>query len=279
MTARIGRQAATAAILGLLLAGSILGLGGRAEANEVRSSRSSSQAAGAGCSAPSSAPTACKGVRPGAFINIKGGPGGCTMNFLFEGSDGYRYVGTGGHCVLHEADANGTRIWQPGTGMEAVDVAGRRIGETAFWTLDNATLDFALIRVDPGVKANPAMCQFEGPTKVYRGSDRQPALVHLFSEVSDVGAVLPGRTLVAAFGFPNRHTVDVFGAASPGDSGAPAVLDDGRALGLVSGVGIGWTDPPRFMAGNVFIYRLGPQLRKAERALNIDLRLVSAPDA
>ncbi len=49
---------------------------------------------------------ACSGVRPGAEILVfeddlkdPGNANGPTMNFIFEGSDGYRYVGIAGHSV------------------------------------------------------------------------------------------------------------------------------------------------------------------------------------
>src|SRR5688500_18129194 len=43
----------------------------------------------------------CPGVRPGGVVVSDTGQ--CTLNFLFEGSDGNRYIGTAGHCILGES--------------------------------------------------------------------------------------------------------------------------------------------------------------------------------
>ena len=50
---------------------------------------------------PAAAPvgaTACPGVRPGAIVDTDVGQ--CTLNFVFNGSDGRTYIGTAGHCIL-----------------------------------------------------------------------------------------------------------------------------------------------------------------------------------
>src|SRR5256885_17113520 len=50
---------------------------------------------------PAAAPVGtgtCPGVRPGAIVRSHVGQ--CTLNFLFVGSDGSRYIGTAGHCIL-----------------------------------------------------------------------------------------------------------------------------------------------------------------------------------
>ena len=47
----------------------------------------------------------CPGVRPGAIVNSDTGQ--CTFNFLFQGSDGRRYIGTAGHCILGESPIGG----------------------------------------------------------------------------------------------------------------------------------------------------------------------------
>jgi hypothetical protein len=220
-------------------------------------------------------PTACAGVRPGAAISIEEGFS-CTMNFLFRGSDGSRYVGTAGHCIIDGENISGKQVWGAGSGREASDGAGKRIGETAYWGLKFGQLDFGLIRLDRNVQASPEMCEFGGPTRLYTGSDQTPATIDFFSDTSGPGKVLPGRTLLAATGFPGKYTVDAFGVALFGDSGAPAVLQDGRALGVLIGGGAGWSAPPAFSAGNVFLMRLDHQLKVAEKALGVDLTLLTA---
>ena len=107
---------------------------------------------------PAAAPAgtgACPGVRPGAVVNSDTGQ--CSFNFLFTGSDGSRYMGTAGHCILGESPIGGDvgeESWAPGTGPVARDGDGNRIGEFSYAILQDPK-DFALIRLDPGVNAEP----------------------------------------------------------------------------------------------------------------------------
>src|SRR5437867_10393823 len=57
---------------------------------------------------PASAPFGtgtCPGVRPGAIV--RSDVGQCTLHFLFVGSDGSRYIGTAGHCILGTSPLGG----------------------------------------------------------------------------------------------------------------------------------------------------------------------------
>src|SRR2546427_3590235 len=115
----------------------------------------------------------CPGVRPGAIV--RSDVGQCTLNFLFEGSDGSRYIGTAGHCILGTSPIGGDvgeMAWDPGTGPVARDADGNPIGEFAYAILQEPK-DFSLIRLDPPVEANAGMCQFHGPTP---GHDDRPRL-------------------------------------------------------------------------------------------------------
>src|SRR5207247_6557518 len=108
----------------------------------------------------------CPGVRPGAIVLSDVGQ--CTLNFLFVGSDGSRYIGTAGHCILGASPFGGDvgeMSWTPGTGPVAQDAGGARIGEFAYAILLDPK-DFSLIRVDPGVAVSPQVCHFGGPTGI-----------------------------------------------------------------------------------------------------------------
>src|SRR5438046_10082670 len=62
----------------------------------------------------------CPGVRPGATVRTDKGQ--CTFNFLFTGSDGRRYIGTAGHCILGDSLTSGDVgefAWAPGSGPAA----------------------------------------------------------------------------------------------------------------------------------------------------------------
>src|SRR5213083_3326897 len=141
----------------------------------------------------------CPGVRPGAIVLTDVGQ--CTLNFLFQGSDGSRYIGTAGHCILGTSPIGGDvgeMAWAPGTGPVARDADGNPIGEFAYAILQDPK-DFSLIRLDPLVEASAAMCHFGGPTAV---NDDNPGLTELvvlnwYGNVILVGTLLLARSSLA----------------------------------------------------------------------------------
>jgi hypothetical protein len=166
----------------------------------------------------------CPGVRPGAIVRSEVGQ--CTLNFLFLGSDGSRYIGTAGHCILGTSPFGGDvgeMAWAPGTGPAARDGGGNRIGEFAYAILQDPK-DFSLIRLDPQVQANAGMCHFGGPTAVNNDQPGllQPVVLNWFGNGVGVGAVVPARSALAA-GMPNPDHVFAQGVAVPGDSGSGVI--------------------------------------------------------
>jgi len=219
----------------------------------------------------------CPGVRPGARVQTKVGL--CTFNFLFRVPDGQRYMGTAGHCILGMTDPppgqSSEVTWAPGTGPEAKDGDGKRIGEFAYGILQDEK-DFSLIRLDPGVEASPEMCHFGGPTGLNR--DESPDLVELeyYGLGIGIGTVLPARSAVA-IGLPSPDHVYALGVALPGDSGSGVISSDGRAVGVLVSVGfhgLGVSENG-VDAGTIGITRLGPQLAQAEQKLHTTLELVT----
>src|SRR6266480_3010604 len=214
----------------------------------------------------------CPGVRPGAIVLTDVGQ--CTLNFLFQGSDGSRYIGTAGHCILGTSPIGGDvgeMAWAPGTGPVARDADGNPIGEFAYAILQDPK-DFSLIRLDPLVDANAGMCHFGGPTAV---NDDRPGLTELvvlnwFGNGVGVGAVLPARSALAA-GMPDPDHVFADGAAAPGDSGSGVISSDGRAVGVVVTVGVHLGTS--FDSGVIGITRLTPQVERAQQVLGVDLVL------
>lgn len=220
----------------------------------------------------------CTGVRPGSLISGSPSPGGCTMNFLFEGGDGYRYVGTAGHCVA----GGPPQAWAPGTGPAAYS-RGARIGEFAYSVLDGP-YDFALARLDPGVPADPEMCHFGGPTGLLSDGALFPTTVRHYGNGAGLGVpVIPFAVDVPIpFGVltPARSGVAVttsspgevrfLGAVSGGDSGSPVITGDGRAIGPAVSIAVSAT-------GTVRATRLSAQLPAAESLLGTTLRLQTAP--
>jgi len=222
----------------------------------------------------------CPGVRPGAIV--RSDVGQCTLNFLFLGSDGSRYIGTAGHCILGTSPIGGDvgeMSWAPGTGPVARDAAGNPIGEFAYAILQDPK-DFSLIRLDPLIEASAAMCHFGGPTAA--NDDRpgltEPVVLNWFGNGVGVGAVLPARSAVAA-GMPSPDHVFAQGAAAPGDSGSGVISSDGRAVGVLVTVGVhtASVDSDGLDAGMIGMTRLTPQVERAQQVLGVDLALQTAP--
>jgi hypothetical protein len=220
----------------------------------------------------------CPGVRPGAVVQSDNGQ--CTFNFLFQGSDGARYIGTAGHCILGEdplgGDA-GEQTWAPGSGPAARDGQGNRIGEFAYAILQDPK-DFALIRLDPGVAANAQMCHFGGPTGVNSDRTATPVVLHHFGQGVGVGTVLPARSALA-LGIPDPDHVYAAGGVVPGDSGSGIISADGRAVGVIvtTGLHTGTLGSGGIDAGSMGVTRLAPQVARAGQQLGTALDLQEAP--
>jgi hypothetical protein len=222
----------------------------------------------------------CPGVRPGGMVQSEMGL--CTFNFLFRAPDGQRFIGTAGHCILgngpvaEPGKGGGERIWPQGTGPEAKDADGNRIGQFAYAVLQDPK-DFALIRLDPGVEANPEMCHFGGPTGPYEGMSADPVVLEYWGNGVAVGSTVPARSAVA-LGIPNEDHVYATGLALPGDSGSGVITSDGLAVGVLvttglHGLGISENG---IDFGTMGITRIGPQVARASEVLGLPLQLETA---
>jgi len=220
----------------------------------------------------------CPGVRPGAIVESDTGQ--CTFNFLFAGSDGRRYIGTAGHCILGDSPFGGDageETWAPGAGPEARDGDGNRVGEFAYAILQDPK-DFALIRLDAGVVASPQMCHFGGPTGINDDLAAEAVTLEHFGNGVGVGTVLPARSALA-LGMPDPDHVYALGAVVPGDSGSGIISADGRAVGVIvtTGLHLASIGFPASDAGTMGITRLDPQVQRASQVLGLGLTLQTAP--
>lgn len=186
----------------------------------------------------------CDGVRPGGYHETK--IGGCTWNFLFKGSDGHKYMGTAGHCLV----SKGEKIWKRGEGSKVeglIEGGQERVGEAAY--ADNSGIrDFGLVRLDRGVPTSPTMCHFGGPTSGAIDPATGTLLEH-YGNGLVYGDTIPARTSVAN-GQGDKWTVYSAGAALFGDSGSAVITEDGHAVGALVHLG----------AFGVGISRLGPHV-------------------
>jgi hypothetical protein len=220
----------------------------------------------------------CPGVRPGAIVRSDAGQ--CTFNFLFTGSDGRRYIGTAGHCILGDSPIGGDvgeQSWAPGTGPVARDAQNQRIGEFAYAILQDPK-DFALIRLDDAVAASPQMCHFGGPTGINSDQPSSPVVLNHFGNGIGVGTALPARSAVA-IGMPDPDHVYAEGVVVPGDSGSGIQSADGRAVGVIVTVGLHLAGfgTDGVDAGTMGVTRLAPQVARAQQVLGISLTLQTAP--
>lgn len=217
----------------------------------------------------------CPGVRPGAAVLTPIGT--CTLNFMWKGSDGDTYMGTGGHCILEGGDVI-EASWDRGDGPEVGDDQGNRIGEFAYAVLDDPR-DFALVRLDPGLTASPQMCHFGGPTGINSDTPAlAPTLLQQYGQGVVVGQLVPGRTHVA-LGMPDPDHVFAAGIVLPGDSGSGVTTPDGRAVGVVVSLGLhtGSLGLSGVDAGTIGITRLSPQLAAAAQFTGTTYTLQTAP--
>lgn len=211
----------------------------------------------------------CGGVRPGAPVTTDNGL--CTLNYLFQGSDGRQYMGTAGHCIL--GTVVGESTWAGGAGPVARDGSGARIGEFAYAVFGGAR-DFALIRLDPGVAASPQMCHFGGPTGINDDLTMGPVVLQYFGQGVLLGQTIPARTSIAlTTADPNQ--VFANGLVIFGDSGGAVNSIDGRAMGVIVTTGLHLGGVPNL--GLMGVSRLGPQLAQAQDTLGIGLQLRTAP--
>lgn len=213
---------------------------------------------------------ACTGVRPGA--TVINDMGLCSFNYLFHGSDGQRYMGTAGHCVL--GLVTGEETWAPGSGPEARDASGNRVGEFAYAVLGGVR-DFALVRLDPGVAASPQMCHFGGPTGINEDLSPGPVTLEHYGQALVFGQLLPGRTSVALT-TSDPDQVFANGVALFGDSGGAVNSADGRAMGVLVTVGVHLDQVPN--VGTIGVTRIAPQVAQATQALDLTtLDMQTAP--
>lgn len=221
----------------------------------------------------------CPGVRPGALVEtrigaVQGRRRFCTMNFLFRDSDGTRYIGTAGHCILSR---KGEREFGRRAPV-AKNSRGRVIGRFKYAVLRNEK-DFALIRLNRAGRnqARPKMCHFGGPTGVDTSTPPPSRTIQLqhYGQGIVTGDLTPARIFLAN-GMPSRHHVFAKGVVAPGDSGGPVTRrGSGRAIGLVVTVGV-HQGGNLFDNGTVGITRVRPQEVRAEQVIGERLSVIRA---
>lgn len=214
----------------------------------------------------------CPGVRPGALIQMLNK--GCTMNFLFRGSDRHIYGGSAGHCFTDRPEM--VAVHKVGEGPEVADADGTRIGEVAFFS-NKEGVDFGLFRLDKGVEFDPQMCHWGGPTSIAQAVT-DGDLLRQYGHGTPTGEASLGGSRVSTV--PARSSivhgsdgwfVYAYGVSAPQDSGSPVITADGRALGTLVSVGF------RPFHGINRTVRLARSLGLARKHTGVRFRLLTAP--
>lgn len=220
---------------------------------------------------------------PGDAVTIDGGPGGCTLGFLFTGSDRAAYMSTAGHCLLGQDEVK--KSWKAGAGPIARTPRGA-IGRVVFAenlptaNEDDDYYDFALIRLDQGVRSSAALPTYGAPSGLNDSLTDSPTRLRVYGQGTGFSAVAPARELLTRTLKRPGH-VYAHGPVLFGDSGAPVLDGEGKAVGTVLGaggvpvsIGIGAPNIGHDGAPNR-VGRLKPVLSHAAAALRLRFSLVT----
>ena len=201
------------------------------------------------------APEATATIRPG--VQLVTPIGQCTANFVFfQGSE--LYLGMAAHCVGQGAatDLDGCSVPTLPVGTPVRIGGATRLGTLAYssWgamqaagETDELTCrfnDFALVRIDPADhgRVNPTIPHWGGPTGIRRDAERPLSPVYSVGNSglrSGSELLMPKSGLSLGRSFEGwAHTVYQLLPGIPGDSGGPTLDGRGRAMGVLSALGI-----------------------------------------
>jgi hypothetical protein len=254
-------------------------------------------------SAPRWAPADSAAIHPGTMMYTDGAQ--CTANFVYTDAAGSVYVGYAAHCAgLGEAtDTNGCTVASLPLGTKVTFTQGgnlvgegtpvgtgtlaysswntmRKVGETDATTC--AYNDLALVKVSAAdvVKVNPSIPFWGGPSGVDTDGTAVGDRVYTFGNSSlragiellspHTGISLGDSAADGGWSHP-LYTVT---PGVPGDSGSAFVSADGKAVGVLSTLGLA----PLPASNN--IGDLGKELAYAQQHSGISgLRLVNGTEA
>jgi hypothetical protein len=214
----------------------------------------------------------------------------CAASFAFRDQYGQRYLAIPGTCFLdfdcledviteelppplnQVAPALPVCVMPSDSELEPVykrngpaikDIDGKRVGAIVY-AVNKDDVDFALVRVDPGVRLDPALAFYGGPTRVGHAPS-QATEVYVYTPYGAPG--IPNAVSGVAHGGPDYPVV---AAAAVGSTthGAPVIGTDGAAVGYLDG--------RISLDGGYSLKALGPAMERTQRRAGLRLKLLTA---
>lgn len=237
--------------------------------------------------APTWAPAEDATIHPGVQTFTNGGQ--CTANFVFtDGTD--TYLGQAAHCsgLGAATDTDGCTTESLPLGTEVEVTGADHPGTLAYnsWLTMQAVgetdpdacayNDFALIRLDPRdvAKVNPSIPHWGGPTGL--NTDGLGSFESVYSYGNS--SLRLGLTVLSPkVGFSSgttgngwTHPVNTLTPGIPGDSGSAFLDSEGRAVGVLSTLGVGL---PGGVVNNVSDLARGLDYAATHAGMDVELAL------
>ena len=214
--------------------------------------------------------TDCVTVEPGAGLEFAGTL--CSVGFVLQGSDGFRYATSAGHCAAANHLAVGALVFAEDTTTP--------VGRVAYVEyLYNPLRDSVVVRLFSRTKSHGRAEVIDGPHGSFDGSTTAPFKIQQVGRGVGLSQIKDDRQGVAlAATDPDIVHADI--AVTPNDSGSPVFTANGKAVGWVTDISTTSladfsTDPPAAAIG-VTVIRVGPVLQRVGHSLHIRLTLVNA---
>ncbi len=231
---------------------------------------------------------ACPEVRPGDSLYSEFGDSSsrCVIGPMYADRRGNRYFITGPDCAPPYAFEAAVTTWTFGKGPIALDGrSGKRIGEWVF-RFSASSGGLSMVRLYPGIQANPQICQYGGPTGLNTAVSEDPTTLVMVGDqggflsydlrpYADVQSSLM-RPGVAAEGLYDPNLVLV-AAENVVEYGMPVVTDDGLLVGISDYYGSEQRGSVVGISTGMVVVRPTKPMTVAAKVLRTTFTLLTAP--
>lgn len=180
-------------------------------------------------------------VQAGGPVSNTRGQVYCSFNFVFtDGSSSY--IGTADHCFddTMYPGAKGLRVGDTVRTGDVNDVAGRLTSATEIGkvVVSDGEIDFALVKINPGVEVVARVRGWGGPSGVAHHSDTTTGDIVLATGYGlGIGELSATRSRSGILVSDDARWQSADLLATPGDSGGPIMTRSGKALGVITTLG------------------------------------------